>query len=85
LRYVRLGDFADVEAVAALPQPFMQHHDVTLVELECRGVTQQIHIRRRALQQQVQLGQTQRLSSGRDLALGLPRPVGRLARKRNSC
>ena len=82
---VSLGDFANVEAVAALPQLFLQHHDVALVELEGRGVTQQIHIRRRGLPQQVQLGQTQRLSSGRDLALGLTRPIGRLKAVVENC
>jgi len=75
---VGLGHLADVEPIAALPQLFLQHHHVALVELEDRAGLQDVHVRGRRIQQKIELGQAQGLASGRDLAFGLPRPIGGL-------
>ena len=75
---VRLGDFADVEAVAALAQLLLQNDDVAPVEVEQRRIAQEVHVGGGGLQQQIELGQAQRLAPGGDLAFRLPRSVGGL-------
>ena len=72
---VGLGDFADVEAIAALAQLLLQNDDVAPVEVEQRRVAQEVHVGGGGLQQQIELGQAQRLAPGGDLAFRLPGSV----------
>ena len=44
LRHVGACHFTDVEAVAGLPQLFLQHFDIAPLQVEDRGVAQQIHV-----------------------------------------
>ena len=78
LRNVRARHLADIEAVARLPQLFLQHLDVAPLQIEDRAVAQQIHVSRHRVEQHGLLGHPQGLARGLHLALGLPGFVGGL-------
>ena len=76
LRHVGARHLADVEAVAHLAQLLLQHLDVAALQIEDRGVAQQVHVGGGGGEQDVLLGQPEVLSRRRHLALRLPRAVG---------
>ena len=78
LRDVGAGDFADIETVAGLAQLLLQHFDVAPLQVEDRGVAQQIHVGGDGREQHLLFGDAQRLARGEHLAFGLTRAVGGL-------
>ena len=78
LRDVGARDLADIEAVAGLAQLLLQHFDVAALQIEDRGVAQQIHVSGGGVEQHGLLGDAQRLARRLHLLLGLPRAVGGL-------
>ena len=77
LRDVGARDFADVEAVAGLAKLLLQHLDVAALQIEDRGVADQVHVGGGGVEQHGLLGQPQRLARGGHQLLGLPRPAAR--------
>jgi len=70
---VGAGDFAGGEAVAGLAQLLLQHLDVAPLQLQDRGVADQVHVGSGGVEQHGLLGQPQRLARRRDQLLRLPR------------
>ena len=75
LRHVGARDLADVEAVAGLAKLLLQHLDVAALQIEDRGVADQVHVGGGGVEQHGLLGQPQRLARGRHQLLGLPGPA----------
>ena len=78
LRDVGARHLADIEAVAGLLELLGEHLDVAAIEIEDRGIAQQIHVSGCGIEQNLLLGDAQRLARGIDLAFGLPGAVGGL-------
>ena len=76
LRHVGARHFADVEAVAGLAQLLLQHLDVAALQIEDRGVADQVHVGGGGVEQHGLLGQPQRLARGGHQLLRLPGPAG---------
>ena len=76
LRHVGAGDFADIEAVAGLAKLLLQHLDVAALQIEDRGVADQVHVGGGGVEQHGLLGQPQRFARRRHQLLGLPGPAG---------
>ena len=72
---VRPGHFADVEAVAGLPELFVDHLDVVALQVENGGVAQDVHIGRRAIEQNALLGGVQGFPRTEDGGFRRPDPV----------
>ena len=72
---VRPGHFADVEAVAGLPELLLDHLDVVALQVENGGVAQDVHIGRGAVEQNVLLGGAQGFPGTEDGGFRRPDPV----------
>ena len=78
LRDVRACHLTHIEAIAGLAQLLLQNLDVAPLQIERRGVAQQIHVGRHGVEQHRLLGDAQRFARRLNLALGLARAVRRL-------
>ena len=67
LRHVGARHLADIEAVAGLPQLLLQHLDVAPLQIEDRGVAQQVHVGGDRVEQHRLLGHAQGRARGQHL------------------
>jgi len=78
LRDVGSGDFADGKSVPGLAQLLLQDLDIVAIEVQDRGVFQDVHVGRDACEQGVLLGVAQLFARAHHLGFGAADPVDRL-------
>ncbi len=78
LRDVGARHLADIETIPRLPQRRLEHGHVAALQIEDRGVAQQIHVGGHRTQQHRLLGRAQRFARCKYLRLRLPRAVAGL-------
>ena len=78
MRDVGARHFAGIEVVAGLFQLFGEHFNVAAIKIEHRLIAQQIHVRSSGVEEDLLLGDTQRLACPRHLAFCPSRAIGGL-------